>query len=123
MLAEILIPRRAISPGPTDNFWYEPVGRRTGSQQTVSDDSSLSYSGAWAARMKLAGVIASLPCKTYQQIDATRNERRDHPLWPILHDEPNSEEDSFTFWERIVDWWIKNSTWFDLCYRLWWKLV
>jgi HK97 family phage portal protein len=112
-LAEMLIPARRATAAddgildPLSNFWYRPIGRRTGSNVNVTDESALTYSGVWAARMKLAGIVASLPCKTYRKTSpASREEAADHPLYRILHDEPNDDEDSFTFFERLTDWWI-----------------
>ena len=106
MIAETLFGPQATK-SPTDDFWYGPVGRQTTSGEAVSEDSAITYTGCWAAITKIASTIASLPLKVYQRrADGGREELRNDPLWYLLHDEPNSEMDSFTFQEMMIAWWV-----------------
>lgn len=83
------------------------MGGRNASGVHVDEHTSLGFSGVWAARSKIAGAIASLPCKTFMaRDDGGRMEERKHKLYRILHDEPNPGMDSFLFWEAVTDWWV-----------------
>ena len=51
----------------------------------------------------LAEAIAGLPLHVYQQSsDGAKVKARDHPLYRLLHDEPNPEMTSFVFRETLM---------------------
>jgi len=58
------------------------------------------YSAVWAATRLLSESVASLPSMLYRRrlSGDGRDRLRDDPLAWLVHDEPNPEMDSFTFW-------------------------
>lgn len=65
--------------------------------------SVLSISAAWACVNLLAGTQASLPLMVYRTAsNGSRTVARDHPLFRVLHDSPNSLQTAQDFWEFIA---------------------
>lgn len=68
--------------------------------ESVNAKSVLGLSSAWACVNLLAGTQASLPLMPYQTAaDGSRSVAREHPLYRLLHDSPNSLQTSVDFWE------------------------
>jgi HK97 family phage portal protein len=83
-------PRAAGVPAPHDDFWYEDAPSATAAGQWVSVDSAMKLSAVFACVKLLSEDVGKLPLKVYQR-DSLGNKReaREHPLWRILHDQPN----------------------------------
>lgn len=77
---------------------------------TVTQDTALGFSAVWAATNKIAGMFGSLPCKVFQDEGNARREAREHPVYRIVHDEPNPDMDSYTFWEMMSERWVNWGT-------------
>lgn len=81
--------------------WFNG-GSDTAAGISVSQRSALTYSAVWAATRIHTDGVASLPCVLFRR----RREREgkdkatDHPLYRVLHDEPNSEMDSYAFFDQ-----------------------
>jgi len=92
---------RASTPGPTDDFWYSPVGAASPSGMRVDTDSAQKISAWYRGRDILATVLAMLPLPVYERLpnDGGATVARAHPLYDILHDKPNQSQDSFQ-WRR-----------------------
>jgi HK97 family phage portal protein len=70
------------------------------SGQVMDETSVLALSSAWACVNLLAGTIASLPLMVYRTgRDGARELAREHPLYRVLHDSPNSQQTALDFWE------------------------
>lgn len=66
----------------------------------VTQDSALSFSAVNTAVRILAETIASLPLHVYRRVgDDGKKKARGHPLYHILHNQPNTEMTAFSFWE------------------------
>jgi HK97 family phage portal protein len=92
----------ASTPGPTDDFWYGPVdGGITPSGLRVDADGAQKLSAWYRGRSILATVLAMLPFPVYQRLanDGGSEPATDHPLYDLLHDQPNDLQDSFQ-WRR-----------------------
>ncbi|ERL13904.1 phage portal-like protein [Streptococcus pyogenes GA06023] len=50
----------------------------------------------------LAEAVASLPIHIYERTENGKEKKLDHPLYFLLHDEPNPEMSSFIFRETIM---------------------
>lgn len=50
----------------------------------------------------LSETIASLPIHVYRYKDGGKEMVGDHPLYTLLHDEPNPEKTSFVFRETLM---------------------
>jgi HK97 family phage portal protein len=69
----------------------------------VSEQTALNYSAVWSAVTLIAGDVASLPLILYKRLPGGGRERfLQHPLYRLLHDEPNSEMSSLTFREVLT---------------------
>lgn len=70
---------------------------------SLNENSALTYSAVWAAVSLLAGDIASLPLILYKRLpDGGRERFTSHPLYRLLHDEPNPEMASMPFRECLT---------------------
>ena len=70
---------------------------------TVSETTAMQMSAVYASVRVLAEAVASLPLHIYENCDEGGVKiARDHPLYRILHDEPNSEMTSFIFRETLM---------------------
>jgi len=68
--------------------------------ESVTANSVLGLSAAWACVNLLAGTIASLPLMVYRtDAKGARTVAYDHPLYRVLHDSPNSLQTALDFWE------------------------
>lgn len=70
----------------------KPVNERTALQMTT----------VYACVRVISETIASLPLHIYRYTDAGKERDYKHPLYRILHDEPNSEMTSFVFRETLM---------------------
>jgi HK97 family phage portal protein len=77
-------------------------GPATDSGETVTAQSALALSAAWACTNLLAGTIASLPFMAYRTTAESRTPARDHPIWRLLHDAPNYDQTALDFWEFVA---------------------
>lgn len=78
-------------------------GRGTYSGVRVSEDSALRYVTVYAAVRVLAETVGSLPLFVYRErADGGREKAKDHPLYWLLHDEPNDEMDSLSLRETVT---------------------
>ena len=77
------------SPGPLDDFWYEPISKWR-EQAEVSPHEALSSTPVWAAVNLISGTIGSLPLVLYRELGNGGKERADDlPLYDLLRWQPN----------------------------------
>ena len=75
----------------------------TSSGKTVTERTAMQCTAVYACVRILAEAIAGLPLHVYQYRSNGEKERVPlHPLYPILHDAPNSEMTSFVFRETLM---------------------
>ncbi|BES65857.1 phage portal protein [Gottschalkiaceae bacterium SANA] len=65
--------------------------------KVVTEGNALTYSGVLACVNVISDTIASLPLFLYEKNQDTRTKARDHPLYGLLHDQPNPEMTSTSF--------------------------
>jgi len=75
----------------------------------VSQETALTYSAAMAATRVITEGLASLPLMLLEQVDdRTTRKATDHPLYPVVHDIPNPEQDIVSWLDtqsdRQVNW-------------------
>lgn len=108
-IVDFLVPRAQVGPPalppPHDDYWYEPKGSLAAGEK-VTGLTALTYSGCWAATNALAGLFGALPCKVYRDSADGREEAKKHEAYRLLGSEPNTDIDSFVFWEMMTQWWI-----------------
>jgi HK97 family phage portal protein len=75
----------------------------TSAGKLVNETSAMQTSAVYACVRILAEAIASLPLNTYRRMaDGGKELYFNHPLFRLLHDEPNSEMTSFVFRETLM---------------------
>ena len=83
-----------------------PAGWNGGDVKPAGEDVTpsgvLGLSAAWACVNLIAGTIATLPLMVYRaQKDGSRVVAKDHPLYRILHDNPNSDQTAVDYLEFV----------------------
>lgn len=75
---------------------------RTTSGENVDEFKAMQTTAVYACVRILAEAIASLPLHVYGRTTNGKERKMDHPLYFLLHDEPNPEMSSFVFRETIM---------------------
>ena len=88
-------PRNAVSAAP--GFYYGA----SLSGKSVTPTSAIQVSAVYACVRVIAETVASLPLHVYEATDAGSRKAGDHPLYRLLHDEPNTEMTSFV-WREVM---------------------
>lgn len=92
-------------PGPLDGFWYSQAEHvRSSAGEFVSPPSAMRLSAYFAGIRNVSEDLAKLPLMVYKDIGRGREKAKDHPLWRLLHDEPNAEMTSMAFRETMNHW-------------------
>ena len=83
--------------------WFESGTTAPGaSAAPVNEDTALALSAVWNAVQIIAGSVGSLPLVLYKRTaDGDREAMRWHPLYRILHDEPNPDMSAMDFRETM----------------------
>lgn len=76
-------------------------GRST-SGKPVNERTAMQTTAVYSCVRILAEAVASLPLHIYQYTDKGKERVADHPLYSVLHDEPNEEMTSFVFRETLM---------------------
>ena len=100
LIAQLLGQSGGSTPGPTDDYWYQPVGTVVGGVR-VDEQGAKKLSAWYRGRDLLATSLAMLPLKVLERLpdDGGSLPAKANPLYDILHDEPNGWQDSFG-WRR-----------------------
>ena len=73
------------------------------SSKVVTERSAMQMTAVYSCVRILAEAVAGLPLHLYRYNDAGGKEKAvDHPLYRLLHDEPNPEMSSFVFRETLM---------------------
>ena len=89
-------PQNAVSAAPSFYFGM------SGSGKSVSPTSAIQVSAVYACVRVIAETIASLPFHVYEATDEGSRKAVEHPLYRLLHDEPNLEMTSFIWRETML---------------------
>lgn len=81
---------------------YSFLFGRTTSGKPVNERTAMQTTAVYSCVRILAEAVASLPLHIYKYRDIGKDRVYDHPLYPILHDEPNPEMTSFVFRETLM---------------------
>lgn len=75
----------------------------TWSGTSVTVESALQNDTVWACTKKVSEAVATLPLGFYQKApDGSRELATLHPLYDILHNQPNARMSAVNFWQAIV---------------------
>jgi len=72
------------------------------SGKTVNERTAMQTTAVYACVRILAETIASLPLHTYRYTSSGKEKATDHPIYYLLHSEPNPEMTSFVFRETLM---------------------
>lgn len=86
------------TPGSAYSFY---MGSTT-SGKAVTERSSMQMTAVYACVRILSETVAELPLHLYQYSDKGKEKAINHPLYHLLHDEPNPEMSSFVFRETLM---------------------
>lgn len=75
---------------------------RTSSGKQVNERTALQTTAVYACVRILSETIASLPIHVYRYTDRGKEKDPTHPLYFLLHDEPNPDMTSFVFRETLM---------------------
>lgn len=67
----------------------------------VNEQSAMRATTVFACVSLVSGLVASLPIVIYERAKSGRRVADDHPLWPILHGDPNETMSGFT-WRELI---------------------
>lgn len=85
----------------SDNRYNFYVGTSS-SGKRVTEQSAMQMSAVYSCVRILSETIASLPLHVYEYTEFGSKKAINHPLYKILHDEPNNEMTSFIFRESLM---------------------
>ena len=86
----------------TGSAYHFFIGNST-SGKTVTERSAMQMTAVYSCVRILAEAIAGLPLQLYRYTDTGGKEKAiEHPLYLLLHDEPNPEMTSFIFRETLM---------------------
>lgn len=94
---------RSSPENPTTTLWEileQYGGTKAAAGTLVNHTTALQLGAVYACVRVLAESVASLPCIVYERLDGGGKKRATtHPLYGLLHDEPNKYMSSFLFFE------------------------
>lgn len=87
-------------PRLAENWGY---GSQTYTGRSVTPKSSLNHSVVWCCRKIIAETIGAMPLHLMTQDGDNKEQAKKHPLYSVLHDEPNPEMSDVDFKQSITD--------------------
>ena len=89
-------PKDSVSSAPVFYFGFSKSGK------VVNERTSIQVPVVYACVRVIAETIASLPFGVYENQGKTAAKAEEHPLYRLLHSEPNPEMTSFQFRESLM---------------------
>jgi|GEM_PF-155394 len=96
---------RGARDKPKDSYGgsaYSFLFGRSTSGKAVNERTAMQTTAVYSCVRILAEAVASLPIHVYRYADNGKERIYDHPLYHLLHDEPNPEMTSFVFRETLM---------------------
>lgn len=78
------------------------LGGSSASGKAVNEETAMQLTAVYACVRILSEAVAGLPLHLYRYTDKGKEKATDHPLYMLLHDEPNPEMSSFIFRETLM---------------------
>ena len=89
-------PQDSVSAAPTFYFGTSSAGK------SVTAQTAIQLSTVYACVRVISETVASLPLGVYEATDDGNQKAAEHPLYRLLHDEPNTKMTSFVFREVML---------------------
>ena len=96
---------RSARDKPKDSYGgsaYSFFFGRSTSGKAVNERTAMQTTAVYSCVRILSEAVASLPIHVYRYTDTGKERVYDHPLYRLLHDEPNPEMTSFVFRETLM---------------------
>ena len=85
------------------DFWSAFASSGSFNGKPVTVDSALQLSTVWACVRLISETISTLPLGFYEKMpDGSRKAATDHPLYELLHNQPNADMTAVQFWEAVI---------------------
>jgi len=95
-----LFPSLKRAWAPSDDRWYKVISPPTTAGVSVDEQESMKYTTLAACVTLISGDVARLPLILYKRNkDGSKERIENHPLYSLLHDQPNPETDSYRWRE------------------------
>lgn len=82
--------------------YYAPYFGRSTAGKPVTERTSMQMAAVYACVRVLAESVADISLHLYRQTDKGKEKATKHPLYRLLHDEPNPEMTAFSFRETLM---------------------
>jgi HK97 family phage portal protein len=89
-------------PGPTSDFWYQPVGNRTAAGIRVTEEVAWRSSAVYSCVSLIATVVASLDLRMYKKTALGLIEAANHPVNDLIRFQANIRDTAVEFWEFML---------------------
>lgn len=100
-----LLGRKRVRDKPRNSYEgqdFSYLFGRTSSGENVDEFKAMQTTAVYACVRILSEAVASLPLHVYERTPNGKERMVDHPLYFLLHDEPNPEMTSFVFRETLM---------------------
>ena len=91
----------AYKPDVWSDYWWGTQSYDSKSGVDVDQDVALTYSAIWACVKVISEDLASLPLLVYRRDGESKERAQDHPVYRLLHDQPNPEMTAMQFRECL----------------------
>ncbi len=103
IITKLLFPIRDKPHNRTSGSSYSFLFGGSTSGKAVNERTSMQMTAVYACVRILAEAIAGLPLHLYRHGEnSSKQKAKDHPLYTLLHSEPNAEMTSFVFRETLM---------------------
>jgi len=102
LLGRLLYPEPKAAASPIDDYWYQPADGASYTGARVNADTAMRVSTVYRCIAIISQSLASLPLFVYHRLENGGKEKaRGHPLYGVLHDQPNRWQTSFEWREMM----------------------
>lgn len=84
-----------------DDFW-KLFANTNVAGQVINQTTVMQLSAVWSCVRLIAETISTLPLQIYQKTPAGRIVASNHPLYDIIHTQPNADSTATVFWEAMI---------------------
>lgn len=95
---------RTTSPNGTGQDWSRWISSITGGSSKagvfITPEKAMAFGAVRACVTLLAESVAQLPCELYRREGEGRVRATDHPLYDLIHNQPNQKDTSFEYYEQ-----------------------
>lgn len=85
-----------------DTEFWRHFGNTNVAGQVVNEKTVLQLSAVWSCVRLIAETISTLPLQLYERTADGRKPANQHPLYNIIHTQPNIDSTATVFWEALI---------------------